>query len=202
MRKTTYEGGIRGILFALLSGLLTSTVIAVPLEIKEPGFSLTLPDGFREVPGDGNSPEARRLFVRGTSDDGRSNSYLSISRFAADGEQAFWPEGATNSTKIIGRYSERLNNQDVAVLVSQVISNDTVTIAQSATVPTDPGTLLLDLRTHTDDDKEAQALMRNIIQSLATQSQQEEPPGIQGWRGAAICLAMVAIIFVVILARR
>jgi hypothetical protein len=181
---------------------VASLARAIPLEIKEPGYTLTLPEGFKEVPGNDNRPEARRFFASETSDNGMSNTYLTISRLADGKKPVFWPEDPSQDLKIIGRYSERLNNQDVAVLVAQTTSNDALTLEQSATVSIDPGTLLLDLRTVTDDDKKAQAMMRKIIRSLATQTPQADRPAIQGWRGALICLTMVAVIFVVILARR
>jgi hypothetical protein len=175
---------------------------AIPLEIREPGYTLTLPEGFREVLGNDNRPEARRFFVSGSSADGRSNTYLTIRRLTNDQEPESRPEERAQEIKVLGRYSERLNNQDIAVLVAQVATNDTFAIEQSATVPIAPGTLLLDLRTHTEDDQKAQALMRNIIRSLATQAQQADRPEIQGLRGALVCLTMVAIIFVVAMARR
>jgi hypothetical protein len=186
----------------LLLCLLASFAGAVPLEITEPGFTLTLPEGFREIPGGANNPETSRLFVRGSADNAQSNTYLTISRLAADGGPGDPPDSARQGMRIIGRYSERLNNHDVAVLVAQVTSNDTVAIAQSASVPVAPGTILLDLRTHSEDDQAAQALMRKIIQSLATQSHQPPAAEIQGWRGALVCLGMVTIILVAILARR
>ena len=58
--------------------LLAPVAGAIPLELSEPGFTLTLPEGFKEVPGEGNSPETRRLYMRAASDDGCSNVSLTI----------------------------------------------------------------------------------------------------------------------------
>ena len=188
--------------WVVLICLLAPVAGAIPLELSEPGFTLTLPEGFKEVPGDGSSPETRRLFMRAASDGGSSNVSLSIRWFGDKEKQAFDAGNVGEGAKIIGRYSERLNNQDIAVLVAQATSNDALSIQQSATVPLDRGAILFDLRTHTDDDKEAQALMRKLIQSLAVQSRQTEESGVQGWRRAIGFLIMGAIVLIVAVVRR
>ncbi len=183
-----------GVLFLPMAG-------AIPLEVREPGFTLTLPEGFMEVTG--SNTESRRFFMSGSASDGQSNTSLTISRLSGNHAPGFRRDEQSDEFKILGRYSERLNNQDVAVLVAQVSSNNTFAIEQSASVPIDPGILMLDLRTHTDDDKKAHAMMRKIIRSLVTQArQQADRPEIQGWRSALICLTLVAIVFIVALARR
>lgn len=202
MREASRKPTLARFALPLLCGILVVPMAgAIPLEIREPGFTMTLPEGFREVPG--SNTEARRFFMSGTASGGPSNASLTISRRAGDQAPDFRRDGNAGEFKILGRYSERLNNQDVAVLVAQVSSNDAFAIEQSASVPIDPGILLLDLRTHTDDDKKAQAMMRKIIRSLVTQArQQADRPEIQGWRSALVCLTLVAIVFIVALARR
>jgi hypothetical protein len=188
--------------WVMLICLLAPVAGAIPLELNEPGFTLTLPEGFKEVPGDGSSAETRRLFMRTASPDGSSNVSLTIRWFGDKEKQGFDEENAEEGAKIIGRYSERLNNQDIDVLVAQATSNDALSIHQSATVPLDRGAILFDLRTHTEDDKAAQALMRKLIQSLAVQSRQTEEIGVQGWRSAIAFLVMGALVLVVAVARR
>ena len=187
-----------GPLYALLLTLLAVTALAAPLEVREPGFNLTLPDGFREVSDASHSTEVTRLFVL---KDEPAQTSLTVSRISSNDTPALWPE-ATNEMKIVGRYSERLNDLDVEVLISQSGTNDSATLERSARLPLTPSAIRLDLKSRAENDAEAQALMRKILQSVATAQPEPEPQEPVNWRGTLICLAMAALMFVVVMARR
>lgn len=188
---------------AMVGMCLSAAVSAAsPLEIEEPGFTLTLPEGFREMSADENSAEAKRLFVLETSDGKRSNAFLTVSRSIDHDHPELWPEGERQDTKIIGRYSERLNNQDVEVLISQIGSNDSATLERSAYLPLTPNAVRLDLKSPAENDAEAAALLRRILQSVAAAKPAPAPEEPVNWRSALICLALAGLVFVVALAKR
>jgi hypothetical protein len=187
----------------LILCLAASVAVAIPIEVSEPGFSLTLPEGFREVTDASQTSDITRLFVLTPEDTGGgAATWLTISRVKTNRPAALEEAGDTNGMKVIGRYSERMNNLDVEVLVSQVHSNDAMSIEQSARLPLDPNAIQLDLKVHSDDDQKARETMRKIIQSVARTAPPAQPPEASGWGAALLCLVMVAVVFVVILARR
>lgn len=187
---------------AFVWAALGTAASAIPLKIEEPGVSLTLPEGFEEITDPGLPPDSSRLFVRRTAAHESPEAYLTISRLPTNGSPILWePETGKERTTILGRYVEQLNNQNVAILISQVVSNDTVMIQQSARVPMTPHALLLDLKLHTNDNSEAEALMRQILQSMAQEAQTPavEPPG---WRNAVVYVLLAGILLIIAVGRR
>ena len=178
--------------------LLAATAGAIPLEIKESGFSLTVPDGFKEVSDASRSTDVTRLFVR---EDEPSAASLTISRIPSNAAPALWPE-TTSEMKIVGRYSEQMNNMDVEVLLAQAGTNDDATLERSARLPLTPNAIRVDLKSRADNDAEARALMSKILHSVASAQAEPAPQETVNWQGTLICLAMAALMFVVVLARR
>jgi hypothetical protein len=184
-------------------GLCAPVAVAIPVQVSEPGYSLTLPEGFREIVNSSHTSDVSRLFVMASSDEqGGTETWLTISRVRTNDPLSLYADEDTNGMKVVGRYSERINDLDLEVLVSQVRTNDAVAIEQSVRLPLDPHLIQLDLTLHSDDDEKARETMRKIIQSVTRTAPTTPPAESAGWGGTAICLVGVAIAFVVLLARR
>jgi hypothetical protein len=188
---------------AFLFGLLVSFGHAIPLEIQETELTLTLPEGFEEVSGTNGQPEPSRLFVRRVASNEQPSAYLTIRRLPAYGAPDAWQTASnTEHMTVLGRYSESLNAQNVAIMLSETVTNDSAMIEQSARVPITAHTILLDLKLHTNDNSEAQALMRKIIQSMAMTTPSPPAQQVSGWMGALAYVALAVALLVVAIARR
>lgn len=190
-------------LAALMLGLLTGLAEAIPVEISDTGVTLTLPEGFEEVALTNLPSDLSRIFVRRVASNEDSEACLMISRIPTNAPPDLLQTGITfEPADAIGRYSEQLNNQHVAIVMSQVITDNTIVVEQSARVPQSANTLLLDLKLRTNDDAATRELMRKIVESVAATPPPSASTDAVGWQGALVYVGLAAVLLVIGIARR
>ncbi|MEI6563735.1 MAG: hypothetical protein WCO42_05430 [bacterium] len=195
------------IIFAgFLACLLSLTAMAAPVEIKDKDYALMLPDDFTEVPitnrptGGGTA----RLFVKHDSTNDATPFWFSIRKMPGDTSPetlSLWRQEA-RETNVAEQYSEHFGNLDVDIFDAEVKTNDITIRQRQVQLPTERDLFLLDLHSPQAQTNEMDAVMRQIIKSIADQNAAAQRPEVEGWRDAIICLAMVAMIIVVAIARR
>jgi hypothetical protein len=132
-----------------------------------------------------------------------STPSLTIPRPLATNESAsLWTNDTPPIFKVIGHYSERFNNMDVDGMVSQVVTNDTMLLEQTARIPLDPDTIQRDLELNTNDNSQAEELTRQIRESINAEQSKSSADEIKGLRIALTYLIMAAVVVVVIFTRR
>jgi len=108
----------------------------------------------------------------------------------------------TNGLTLAGLISERLYNLDIGILEAELQENDIMCRRHSA--PLHPGidVFLEDLQLSAPKTNELDAIMQHVVKTIAEQNASSSQNEVQGWQSALVCLLMVAIVFVVAIARR
>lgn len=173
------------------------TAQGIPLEVTEGPLTFSLPEGFQEIGPTGITASAvERLFVNRKTDPGESDTWIRLRR----GEPSVTGGGfADPEVRVLGRYTERIAQLNVDVLSGEQAATSVVL---SATLPLDPEILQIDLRSPALRKREADDMMREILKTVAIQAAEPVQPEVKGWKGALVCLAMVAMVIVVAVARR
>lgn len=178
---------------------------AIPVEERNQGVSLPLPAGFEETSATNDSANASlgQVFVLRGSNEATPPSWLSIRRLdhSHTGDAFQW-QNDSNEFKTVNRYSERLGNLDMDVLIAEWTTNNIMFHQRSILFSTASDRFLLDLRSPSLQTNEMDAIMRRVIRTLAIKSSSPPPVEVQGWQNAVICLVMVAMVFVVALGKR
>jgi len=117
------------------------------------------------------------------------------------GEKAFTPWGSdTNTFKVLGRYADRSAGTE------PTLPDDAAPSALSGSGNSPDGTddpFLKDLRPpDTNTNAEAEALHRAIREAAAKAAATSSDQEVHGWQDALLCLAGIALVAVVLVARR
>lgn len=196
------RGAILGAALAawLCAAALPAT--AIPIQVHEQDVSLTVPDGFEEMTPLTNDPEVVRLFVRRPAGTEAPDTWLSIRRGGSNVNAVTdWQPGASGS-QVLGRYSERPRDLDIAVLQTQAASNEAVIRQSQARLPSGDTPYRLDLRSRTMEDQEMKAIMRSVLASAARQQEGPPKPSFNGWGAMFLCLTLGAALIVIAMGRR
>ena len=186
--------------------MLSPSAYAIPLEIRGPGFSQALPDDFAEIPETNIATEAfaSQMFMKRSSNESNPPTWFSIRRVPGTRTNElpeFWLE-RPDEFKVVSRFSERLYNLDADILESEMQTNSFTLKRRSMQLPAGPDLFMLDLQSPSLKTNEMEAIMRKVVKTIAEQKSATERVEVQGWQSAIICLLMVAMVFVVALARR
>jgi hypothetical protein len=108
----------------------------------------------------------------------------------------------TNGLTLASLISERLYNLDIGLLEAELQISDIMCRRQCA--PLHPGidVFLEDLHPAVPKTNELEAIMRQVDKAIAEQKASSSQDEVQGWKSAIVCLLMVAMVFVVAIARR
>lgn len=189
----------------LLFLALTLPAPAIPLEIRD-SISHAIPAGFEAIPATNLHPEAlaSQVFKLQGSDDTTPPTWLSIRRVSTSGTNVMRDAriDPSDDFKVVGRFSERLYNLDIAILESELQTNDITLRRRSAQLPSGTDVFLLDLQSPSLKTNEMDAIMRHVVKAIAEQNSATPRSEVQGWKSAVVCLLMVAMVFVVAIARR
>jgi hypothetical protein len=186
--------------------VLSPSTYAVPMEIRDPGVAQSLPEDFVEIPATNIAAEAfaRQVFMRRGSNDISPPTWFSIRRVPGTRTNelpGLWRE-SPDEFKVVGRFSERLYNLDADILESEMQTNAFILRRRSVQLPAGPDVFMLDLQSPSLKTNEMEAIMRKVVKTIAEQNSATERVEVQGWQSAIVCLLMVAMVFVVALARR
>ncbi len=108
----------------------------------------------------------------------------------------------TNEFGIISRISERLYNLDIEILESELQKNDMRIRWHNTQLHTGIDVFLNDLQPVSPKTNEMDAIMQHVVKTIAEQKASSSQNEVQGWQSAIVCLLMVAMVFVVAIARR
>ena len=114
---------------------------------------------------------------------------------------AAWFEN-TNELTLTGLISERLYNLDIGILEAELQKYDIMCRRQCAQLNPEIDVFLEDLHPSTPKTNELDAIMRQVAKAIAEQKASSSQNEVQGWKSAIVCLIMVAMVFVVAIARR
>ncbi|MEI6787416.1 MAG: hypothetical protein WCL49_02945 [bacterium] len=112
-----------------------------------------------------------------------------------------WLEN-TNGLTLAGLISERLYNLDIGILEAELQKNDIMCRRQFAQLNPEIDVFLEDLHPSTPKTDELDAIMKQVGKAIAEQKASSAQNEVQGWKSAIVCLIMVAMVFVVAIARR
>jgi hypothetical protein len=112
-----------------------------------------------------------------------------------------WLEN-TNELTLAGLISERLYNLDIGLLEAELQNNDIMCLRQSAQLHPGIDVFLEDLHPATPKTNELDAIMQKVDKVIEKQKASLSQNEVQGWKSAIVCLLMVAMVFVVAIARR
>ena len=177
---------------------------AIPTEAGNRKVTLPLPAGFQEVPVSNVAPDALpgQLFLLRGSNAAAPSAWFSIRRLSDRPSNTVQWHSPASDLKVVGRYSERMGNLDLDILDSESTTNNTLLRQRSIQFSLASDRFLLDLRSPTLQTNEMDAIMKQVVKTLASQKNATTPEELEGWRNAIICLVMVAMIFVFAVARR
>lgn len=108
----------------------------------------------------------------------------------------------TNRLTLAGLISERLYNLDIGILEAELQKNDMMCRRQCAQLHPGIDVFLADLHPAVPKTNELEAIMRQVDKAIAEQKASSSQNEVQGWKSAIVCLLMVAMVFVVAIARR
>ncbi len=112
-----------------------------------------------------------------------------------------WLEN-TNGLTLASLISERLYNLDMGILEAELQNNDIMCRRQCAQLHPGIDVFLEDLHPAAPKTNEMDAIMRQVDKAIAEQKAATSQNEVQGWKSAIVCLLMVAMVFVVAIARR
>jgi hypothetical protein len=108
----------------------------------------------------------------------------------------------TNGLSLAGLISERLYNLDIGILEAELQANDIMCRRPFAQLHPGIDVFLADLHPAVPKTNELDAIMRQVDKAIAEQKAATSQNEVQGWKSALVCLLMVAMVFVVAIARR
>jgi hypothetical protein len=186
--------------------VLPPSIHAIPLDIKEPGLAQALPEDFEEIPVTNGATEAfaNQIFMKRDSNESIPPTWFSIRRIPGSRTNALLALGHDHADefKVVGHFSERLYNLDTDILEAELQTNSFILRRRSVHVPLGQDLFMLDLQSSSLKTNEMEAIMRKVVKTIADQNSASERIEVQGWQSAIVCLLMVAMVFVVALARR
>lgn len=206
MARSTIKQALGVVITALSLLMLSPSIHAIPLEIREPGLAQALPEDFEEIPVTNSAMEAfaNQVFMKRDSNESSPPTWFSIRRIPGTLTNDLPGLGydRTDEFKVVGRFSERLYNLDADILESELQTNSFTLRRRSVQVPMGQDFFMLDLQSPSLKTNEMEAIMRKVVKTIAEQNSATGRTEVQGWKSAIVCLLMVAMVFVVALARR
>lgn len=187
-------------------GLLIGPLMthAIPVADQPLGGTFPAPAGFEAIPVTNVTPDSigGQFFVmRGSNE---APSWFSIRRLPGDHPESndlAWSSDS-DELRVVNRYSERLGGLDLDILEAELVTNDITFRQRSIQFSMASERFLLDLRSPSLKTNEMDEIMKQVAKTIAIQNATVPREEVQGWRNAIVCLAMVAMIVVVAIARR
>jgi len=183
---------------------MDTPVSAIPLEL-ETNLTIALPAGFERVSSGSQTQDLTDdTFVMRNTNADFENTWLAIRRLPA-GQSNTPPvflEENTEDVHIISRCTERLFNLDLDILDSEMTTNEGSIRQRTVQIPLRTDLFLMDLTAPVKKTNEMDAIMRQVVKTIAEQNTTQAHRGIEGFGDALICLAMVALIILAVVAKR
>ena len=178
----------------LLAGALTAA--ALPVQVEEPEFSLTLPDGFAP------STNAAGVYVRYDLGTATPGTWVTI-------EPA--PGGTTNAAvegdlprspamEFLPPYRDKWRDVGLDIQSYRSATGDVRELVRSFEVPLRPAPVKVTLHSRTMADADMKKTVHAILESLEVRSP-DENVGMPGWAKAVLYLVLGAVVVIIALAR-
>jgi hypothetical protein len=191
-------------IFALMLLIAHLPASAAPLKIENPENSQAGSNQFTEISTTNAPPEilAKHIFA---TNDVHEPYFPTGFNIRQDPQSGNMPEawfGNTNGLSLAGLISERLYNLDIGILEAELQANDIMCRRQSAQLHAGIDVFLKDLQPAAPKTNELDAIMQHVGKTIAEQNSPSSQNKVQGWQSAIVCLLMVAMVFIVAIARR
>ncbi len=191
-------------IFAFMLLIAHLPASSAPLKIENPENPQAGSTQFTEISTNNTPPEIleKHIFETNNVNEPYFPAGLNIRQDSPSGNmQEAWFEH-TNGLALAGLISERLYNLDIGILEAELQANDIMCRRHSAQLYPGIDVFLEDLQPPSPKTNELDAIMQHVGKTIAEQNSSSSQNEVQGWQSAIVCLLMVAMVFVVAIARR
>jgi hypothetical protein len=182
----------------------------VPVEVPEMDLSFSIPDGFREMPGQTNdAADIARFYGYGGGEGGEPETRLTIQRLrepASAGEPSpsgsnLPPVAAPPGLDYQRFYTERWRDFDISVLSRRVTTGRTSRLERTVRLPLRPRSVQVRLESRHLNEEEMSRMLRELLASMENRGPAPPPGGeaalVPDWARALLYVGLAVVVIAV-----